>query len=138
MTIGYVNHPDDFAANENHLDRLLNGISISDPNLDDRAEAALACAPDAPRVSFLRTRTNASWSVRVIDPHAPSEDVRSCIVRSVRGFERPDNRVRVLSRTIARPRPPLETPAPTPAATPVVEAPPPEAAPAAVPSAPAQ
>jgi len=46
MTIGYVNHPDDFAANENHLDRLLNGISISDPNLDDRAEAALAWGAD--------------------------------------------------------------------------------------------
>lgn len=134
MTIGYVNHPEDFIANEPHFDRLVNGLSISDPNLDDRAAAMLACAPEAQRVSFLMTRTNVSWSIRVIDPRPESDAQRSCIVGHIRGFERPDNGLRAVSRTVARPRPPLEAPAP--AATPVAETPV-EAAPPVIPAAPA-
>lgn len=116
MTIGYVNHPSDFASNEGAFDRLVGRILIEDPSLVERSDAILSCFPGAPNVSFLATRQTL-WSYREIDASGVARETSPCLAEALRGFV-PANlaRAKHYVRAVARPRAVPST-AMTPSAT---------------------
>ena len=106
MTLGYVNHPDDFAANEGSLDQLLEGVVLRDPALSERSDAILACVPDAPVVSFLAVRNAAHmWTYRIIDPVAEDAARTQCLTQALDGFIPTQTRLgSQYIRSVPRPR----------------------------------